>query len=148
MTPLASTVTLLFPSRPPPCFLAWHLDTAAAALHVLPRSLCCSPSARVVPHRSAGFSRLPARISRLVSFSLSSLFLTPPPSTSSSHAASPSFSDISSLLLGRALPQRRAPLRINTSSGIRQRGHTAALQTDCVWSHMRSAPLRFLCVCL
>lgn len=76
------------------------------------------------------------------------LFIPHPPSTSSSHAASPSFSDISSLLLGRALPQRRAPLRINTSSGIRQRGHTAALQTDCVWSHMRSAPLRFLCVCL
>lgn len=69
MTPLASTVMLLLPSRPPLCFLTWHLDTVAAApaaLHVLPRSLCSSPSTRVVRRRrrSAGSSRLPACSSR------------------------------------------------------------------------------------
>lgn len=80
-TPLASTVTLLLSSPPPPCFLTWHLDTAmaaAAALHVLPRSLCSSLLTRVVRCRSAGSSRLPACSSRLASFSVSSLFLAPP----------------------------------------------------------------------
>lgn len=98
---------------------------------------------------STAFSRLPACVSRLVFFFVSSLFLSVSPDPPRSlPTASPCFRDISSLLLGRGVPQRCALLRINTSSGIRQRGRTAAFQTGCVWSQMLSASVRCLCACV
>lgn len=150
-TPLASTVTLLLPSRPPPCFLTWHLDTAvatAAALHVLPRSLCSSPSTHVVfgaAQRAPAYSRLAALDLFLFPFPLCS---STPRSSLQPPAASPSFWDISSLLLSWGLPQCRAPLRINTSSGIRQRGHTAAFQTHCVCGATCVLHYCTLCLCV
>lgn len=147
-TPSASTVMLLLPSRPPPRFLTWHLDTAmaaAAALHVLPRSLCSSVSTRVVRRSSAGSSRLPACSSRLVSFSVSSLFL-PPVLLHQPPTASSTFWDISGLLLDWGLLQCCAPLQINASSGIRQR----ALWTHsvCVEPHAFCITALSLCVCV
>lgn len=147
--PLASAVMLLLASWPPPCFLAWHLDTAvaaAAALHVLPRSPCSSPSTRVVRRRSAGSSRLPACSSRLVSFSVFSLFLASPLLHPAPHRVS--------LFLGYFQPiaqsgcpavPRAAP---NQHQQRDQAGgpHGSVSDPLCVWSHMRSASLHSVCV--